>query len=97
MAFAFPALVPMRDETHGGEDVPIYARGPFAHLIHAVHEQSYIGHVMMYAMCTGPYRDDCPHKHPQPPASCSHRPTVEIVLGIVHVLYWVYRICSEHT
>ncbi|XP_048241155.1 alkaline phosphatase, tissue-nonspecific isozyme-like [Haliotis rufescens] len=42
-------------ETHGGEDVAIYARGPMSHLFHGVHEQNYIAHVMMYASCVGPY------------------------------------------
>lgn len=36
-------------ETHGGEDVAIFARGPGAYLFHGVHEQSYIYHVMKYA------------------------------------------------
>ncbi|KAK2148445.1 hypothetical protein LSH36_497g01016 [Paralvinella palmiformis] len=49
--FLQPSLVPMRYETHGGEDVAIYARGPMAHLIHGVKEQNYIGHVMAYAAC----------------------------------------------
>lgn len=36
-------------ETHGGEDVVIYARGPWAHLFHGTHEQNYIYHVMRHA------------------------------------------------
>jgi alkaline phosphatase len=44
------ALVPMFAETHGGEDVAIYARGPWAHLFHCVHEQNYIYHVMRQAL-----------------------------------------------
>lgn len=42
-------------ETHGGEDVAVYANGPMAHLFHRVHEQSYVAHVMAYAACIGPY------------------------------------------
>jgi len=45
----------MSSETHGGEDVPIYARGPMSHLFHGVQEQSYIAHVMAYASCVGRY------------------------------------------
>lgn len=33
-------------ETHGGDDVPVYARGPGAQLIRGVMEQNYIFHVM---------------------------------------------------
>ncbi|KAG0711114.1 Alkaline phosphatase, tissue-nonspecific isozyme [Chionoecetes opilio] len=44
-------------ETHGGEDVAVYANGPMAHLFHRVHEQSYVAHVMGYAACIGPYSD----------------------------------------
>jgi alkaline phosphatase len=43
------ALVPMRAETHGGEDVPIFAIGPWAHLFHGAVDQQYIFHVMSHA------------------------------------------------
>ncbi|XP_053316877.1 alkaline phosphatase-like [Spea bombifrons] len=51
------AAVPLVSETHGGEDVAIMAKGPFAHLFHGIHEQSYIAHVMAYAACLEPYAD----------------------------------------
>ncbi|GAA5525852.1 hypothetical protein Maes01_02425 [Microbulbifer aestuariivivens] len=40
------ALVPLAGETHAGEDVGIWARGPGAHLLGGTNEQSYIFHVM---------------------------------------------------
>lgn len=43
------ALVPMSSETHSGEDVALYARGPWAHLFGGTIEQNYIFHVMMHA------------------------------------------------
>ena len=43
------ALVPLHAETHGGEDVAIYATGPGAYLVHGVQEQSYIYQVMKEA------------------------------------------------
>ncbi|KAK7094251.1 hypothetical protein V1264_007897 [Littorina saxatilis] len=52
------SIVPRDSETHGGEDVAIYARGPMAHLFHGVHEQHYIAHVMAYASCVGAYSSD---------------------------------------
>eukprot|EP00794_Sanderia_malayensis_P012975 gene12975-14309_t len=45
------SLVPLPSETHGGEDVGIYARGPRSHMLHGVVEQNYIFHVMDYALC----------------------------------------------
>ncbi|XP_071944576.1 alkaline phosphatase-like [Antedon mediterranea] len=53
------ALVPRELETHGGEDVAIYASGPMDHLFHGVHEQNYIMHVMKYASCVGYNKEHC--------------------------------------
>ena len=44
------ATIPLRSETHGGEDVPLYADGPMAHLFHGVLEQNVIFHVMAEAL-----------------------------------------------
>jgi len=44
------STLPMENETHGGEDVAIYARGPQAHLIRGVLEQHVIFHVMAEAL-----------------------------------------------
>lgn len=44
------ATIPFEFETHGGEDVAIYAGGPGAYLIHGVQEQNVIFHVMIEAM-----------------------------------------------
>ena len=43
------ALVPLGSETHAGEDVGIYARGPGAHLVTGTNEQNMIYHIMDYA------------------------------------------------
>ncbi|XP_071623544.1 alkaline phosphatase, tissue-nonspecific isozyme [Heliangelus exortis] len=53
------SAVPLRQETHGGEDVAVFARGPMAHLLHGVHEQNYIPHAMAYAACIGPNHGHC--------------------------------------
>ena len=44
------ALIPTGSETHGGQDVGIYATGPGAQLIGGVVEQNYIFHVIDYAL-----------------------------------------------
>ncbi|KAL0829063.1 hypothetical protein ABMA28_003927 [Loxostege sticticalis] len=41
------------ENIHGGGDVTIYARGPYAHLFHNVHEQHYVYHAVMYAAKMG--------------------------------------------
>lgn len=61
LAYQQVPLVPMGPggETHGGEDVMIFAKGPFAHLLTGVQQQSYIPHVMAYASCVGSGRTYC--------------------------------------
>jgi hypothetical protein len=49
----------LEDETHGGEDVPVYSIGPNSHLLSGVFEQNYIAHVIGYSACIGPARAYC--------------------------------------
>lgn len=44
------ALIPMSSETHSGEDVAVYAKGPYAHLFDGTLEQNVIFHVMHKAV-----------------------------------------------
>jgi alkaline phosphatase len=46
-------------ETHAGEDVPVYSRGPHANLLSGVFEQNYIAHVICYSACIGPHATYC--------------------------------------
>lgn len=48
------AMLPLPDETHGGEDVPVYAHGAGSQLIRGVFEQNYIAYAISYAACMGP-------------------------------------------
>ncbi|KAI5643224.1 alkaline phosphatase domain-containing protein [Phthorimaea operculella] len=43
------AGITTNENTHGGGDVIIYAKGPYAHLFHNVHEQHYVFHAISYA------------------------------------------------
>lgn len=63
--FKQQSLLPFNDETHGGEDVAIYARGPMSHLLHGVVEEHYVAHMMGYASCVGENKDHCKWK-PKP-------------------------------
>jgi alkaline phosphatase len=44
------AAVPLKSETHSGADVPVYAIGPGAALVHGVQEQSYLYYAMAAAL-----------------------------------------------
>lgn len=52
-SFLFPAMAPNELETHGGDDVGIFAIGPNAHLFTGVMEQYMIPHKMAYISCVG--------------------------------------------
>ncbi|KAJ8969519.1 hypothetical protein NQ317_002208 [Molorchus minor] len=43
------------DETHGGEDVALFVKGPQSDLVHGVVEQNYVAHFISYAGCIGPH------------------------------------------
>lgn len=49
------SAVYLTDSAHGGEDVGIYAIGPWAHLFTGLKDQSYIPHVAAYASCIGQF------------------------------------------
>ena len=55
----FPATVARLDETHGGEDVGIWAVGPWSHLFQGTLEQNVIPHIMAYASCVGDGLKSC--------------------------------------
>ncbi|XP_063825791.1 membrane-bound alkaline phosphatase-like isoform X1 [Ostrinia nubilalis] len=51
LGYSYPSLVPLDSETHGGEDVAVFAAGPWQHLFTASYEQNLLPHMMAYAMC----------------------------------------------
>ncbi|XP_026744943.1 membrane-bound alkaline phosphatase-like [Trichoplusia ni] len=59
--FAFPASVPLESETHGGDDVAVFARGPHHSMFTGLYEQNQLPHLMGYAACIGPGLHAC-HK-----------------------------------
>ncbi len=48
--FLQQSLIPLGSETHGGEDVVIYARGPWAHLVQGTLEENAVYWVMAKAL-----------------------------------------------
>ncbi|XP_055710076.1 alkaline phosphatase-like [Phlebotomus papatasi] len=57
--FEFPSTIPLAEETHGGDDVPVYASGPWAHIFTGTYEQHYIPHAIGYAACIGDGLHSC--------------------------------------
>lgn len=51
--FQYPSINPMTFETHGGDDVGVFALGPWSHLFTGVYEQNVIPHMIAYASCIG--------------------------------------------
>ncbi|CAK1587353.1 unnamed protein product [Parnassius mnemosyne] len=46
--------VPLDSETHGGDDVAVFVRGPQHQMFSGLYEQSQLPHLMAYAACIGP-------------------------------------------
>lgn len=55
--FHYLSTVPLDYETHGGDDVAVFASGPSAYLFNGNYEQSYIPALMAKASHIGPYAD----------------------------------------
>jgi hypothetical protein len=49
--FQQPAFIPLIEETHGGEDVGIWADGPGAHLFTGTVENTYIAYAVACVLC----------------------------------------------
>jgi alkaline phosphatase len=54
----YPTTVPREKETHGGEDVGVWASGPMAHLFRGSYDQTSIPMIMSYILKVGPYATD---------------------------------------
>lgn len=80
--------VPLEYETHGGEDVPIFANGPMAHLFNGVKEEHYVAHVMQYAACVGYFKDDKHCKYPTIEPTCSgSRISMNLLVSIIYLVF----------
>ncbi|XP_076879415.1 intestinal-type alkaline phosphatase [Brachyhypopomus gauderio] len=76
------SAVPLSSETHGSEDVAIFAKGPMAHLFHGVQEQNYVAHAMAYAACIEPYTD-CQLEPAADHAVCSQQSVILALLCLL--------------
>ncbi|XP_075980441.1 membrane-bound alkaline phosphatase-like [Anticarsia gemmatalis] len=54
---------PLESETHGGDDVAVFARGPHHSLFTGLYEQHQVAHLIGYAACIGPGLHACSAAH----------------------------------
>ncbi|XP_046391490.1 alkaline phosphatase-like [Ischnura elegans] len=54
VSYRFPSVAPMGAESHGGDDVAVFAKGPWAHIFSGNYELNYVMHAMCYASGIGP-------------------------------------------
>ncbi|XP_028968256.1 alkaline phosphatase [Galendromus occidentalis] len=62
--YTHKAMVYLRSGVHGGEDVAVYAKGPWAHLFTGSHENTYIPIALAYAACINHKGPHCNTKKP---------------------------------
>ncbi|KAM4652757.1 alkaline phosphatase-like [Discoglossus pictus] len=80
------SAVPLAQETHAGEDVAIFAKGPMAHLLHGVQEQNYIPHAMAYAACIGDGKELCADRENKTDSGGTLAPSLTPLLLIIALL-----------
>ncbi|KAJ2949264.1 hypothetical protein O0L34_g6216 [Tuta absoluta] len=88
--YSYPSLVPLDSETHGGEDVAVFALGPWDHLFTASYEQNTIPHMMAYAMClTDDQHENCKARHKGfwTSSAVSQKPSWFLLLSIAAVIF----------
>ena len=76
----YPATARRPKETHGGDDVGVWASGPMAHLFSGHYEQNTIPLTMAYILQIGPYAVD------EKCASISFKPFVGLLVSLLVVL-----------
>jgi len=81
--------VPLTSETHGGEDVAVYAVGPMSHLFGGVHEQHYLAHALAYAACVGDdgTADDCTRRRAHFAAGSAATTVASLAVSLSAVLF----------
>lgn len=84
----YPAMVPVESETHGGDDVGVYASGPWSHLFVGNYEQNVIPVAMAYAARIGPYAE--------PIDRCSSASSVQASLLALVVAFISAALLSKH-
>lgn len=81
-------MVNMEWETHGGEDVAVFAVGPWAHLFVGNYEQNYIPYAISYAANMGPGAEV--HDRSPPPSSASAHKSFDLIASIAFCILAVH-------
>uniref|UniRef100_A0A182QF74 alkaline phosphatase n=1 Tax=Anopheles farauti TaxID=69004 RepID=A0A182QF74_9DIPT len=95
--FTYPAAVPYEDETHGGDDVAVFAKGPWSHIFSGLYEQHVIGHGLLYAACLGPdafERSDACHERLRGVAAEPVQAAGTLLLMMLLVVGYLQTQCS---
>lgn len=88
----------LEEETHGGEDVAVFAAGPGSGLVRGTFEQNFIAYVMSYAGCMGPVKRlnvGCRPKLVAAGAPSKSAGTTAFQLSISIVFLAVARLCAH--
>uniref|UniRef100_A0A1I8PN75 Alkaline phosphatase n=1 Tax=Stomoxys calcitrans TaxID=35570 RepID=A0A1I8PN75_STOCA len=90
LTYRHMSTVPLKDETHGGEDVIVFANGPGSSLVRGVFEQHYLAWVMSYAGCMGPAKDfdETCRKGAQSSAMLAAMPLMTLILAVCLVQFF---------
>lgn len=78
--YTYPSMVPKKDETHGGDDVAVYASGPWSHLFTGNYEQNFIPFAEAYAAQIGP-------ASPKPNSSTMNLSSLILTVPSLWILY----------
>ena len=86
-------LVRMSSETHSGENVGVFATGPWSHLFTGTVEQHYLADAIMYASCTNPALEGehCSPSASPTTANCSVIRTSNVALLMTMITLVVKR------
>ncbi|KAK4874972.1 hypothetical protein RN001_014332 [Aquatica leii] len=88
--YKYPSFVMLDSETHGGEDVGIFASGPWAHLFTGVTEQHVIPHILSYASRIGNYTNRLDYSSSNKHVNSLLLTLFLIVIGFFQKYYLVY-------
>nr|VZI27318.1 unnamed protein product [Spirometra erinaceieuropaei] len=83
--FLQQALVPLKWSTHGGDDVGVYATGPFSWMFHRTVDNTFIAQTMKYALCVEPYTSE---KHcTVRGGAVFHKPILGLILTLLMLAF----------